>query len=84
MAPKGGGRRDKRSASPLDNGYGCSVPKGELLFSPDGTFDPDTLRIDALPARSAGWSGGQDQDELLVDPVSRDVLDAPLRLLRQA
>ena len=38
MAPKGGGRRDKRSTSPLDNGYGCSVPKGELLFSSDGPF----------------------------------------------
>ena len=53
-----------------------------MLFFPDGTFDPDTLlRIDALPARSAGWSGGRDQDELLVDPVSGDVADAPLRLL---
>ena len=37
MAPKGGGRRDKRSASPLDNGYCCSVPKGELFLPPDLT-----------------------------------------------
>ena len=28
MAPKGGGRREKRSVSPPDNGFACSVPTG--------------------------------------------------------
>ena len=49
MAPKGGGRRDKRSASPLDNGYECSVPKGKLFFSAGDTCTVHVFDLSILP-----------------------------------